>query len=149
MISSQPCAGASVKLVLKSKSGVLLITVLDLAPSLDRRPGLRERSEMASLTIALIILIVVALAIVGGRYAIRRPLDAFLLAALTLLIGLPLWLTCDSHLVLMLPQVDWFDPREPFAPYFLLYLPLSFLIAATIAAALIIGVRFDLKHQRR
>jgi hypothetical protein len=33
--------------------------------------------------------------------------------------------------------VWWFDPREPFAPYFLLYLPLSPVIAATPAAALI------------
>ena len=38
---------------------------------------------------------------------------------------------------MILREVDWFDPREPFAPYFLLYLPMSMSTALLAAAALI------------
>jgi hypothetical protein len=56
--------------------------------------------------------------------------------------GLALWVTCDSYLLHAVPTVWWFDPLEPFAPYFLLYLPLSLVIAVTPAAALIVITRW-------
>ena len=52
-----------------------------------------------------------------------------------------IWRTCDHYLLKILPTVWWFDPREPFAPYFLLYLPLSMLLAVTPAAALLAMLR--------
>ena len=91
----------------------------------------------ASAQMVLIILISSASALLISRYAMRQPADAAWLAGLTLIVGLPLWATCDSYLLRALPAVWWFNPREPFAPYFLLYLPLSLVIAATPAAALI------------
>ena len=60
------------------------------------------------------------------------------LAILTAVIAIPIWITCDQFLFKLLPTVWWSDPAEPFAPYFLLYLPLSFLIAVTPAASLIV-----------
>jgi hypothetical protein len=51
------------------------------------------------------------------------------LAVSTVLIAVPLWISCDRFLLKILPTVEWFDPKEPFAPYFLLYLPLSVLLA--------------------
>lgn len=90
-----------------------------------------------------------AAAILAAYHAVKRPLDGLSLAALTLLIGLPLWVTCDSHLARFLPTVRWFDPREPFAPYFLLYLPLSLALAVTPAAVLIAVVRLCTRRLRR
>jgi uncharacterized membrane protein len=63
------------------------------------------------------------------------------LAVITGLIAVPLWITCDRFLLKLLPTVEWFDPKEPFAPYFLLYLPLSVLLAVPPAAVLIMIAR--------
>ena len=95
----------------------------------------------ASTHMVLIIAASAAAAMLAARYAIRRLQDGFALAVLALLIGLPLWATCDSHLLNVLPTVWWFEPREPFAPYFLLYLPLSITLAVMPAAALIGVIR--------
>ena len=79
----------------------------------------------------------------GGRDEARGPTrsHACTLAVLTIGLGLPIWRTCDHYLLKILPTVWWFDPREPFAPYFLLYLPLSMLLAVTPAAALLAMLR--------
>jgi hypothetical protein len=94
-----------------------------------------------SLAMVLVIAAAVIVAALAARRAVRRPWYGFVLAALTLLIGVPFWVTCDHHLLKVLPTVWWFDPREPFAPYFLLYLPLSLVLAVTPAAALLVLVR--------
>jgi hypothetical protein len=92
---------------------------------------------IASAQMVFIIILSGGCALLASRYALKRLVDVAWLAGLTLIVGLPLWATCDSYLVRALPTVWWFDPREPFAPYVLLYLPLSLVIAATPAAALI------------
>jgi hypothetical protein len=92
---------------------------------------------IASVQMIFIIILSAGCALLASRHALRRLVDMAWVAGLTLTIGLPIWLTCDSYLLHLLPTVWWFDPREPFAPYFLLYLPLSLVIAATPAAALI------------
>jgi hypothetical protein len=89
-----------------------------------------------------IIFISSASALLISRFAMRRSADVAWLAGLTLIMGLALWVTCDSYLLHAVPTVWWFDPLEPFAPYFLLYLPLSLVIAVTPAAALIVITRW-------
>ena len=95
----------------------------------------------ASVQMVLIIVASAALALTASRHAVRAPFDAAWLGVLTLAIGLPLWVTCDTYLLRVLPTVWWFDPREPLSPYFLLYLPLSVLLAVTPAAGLIMATR--------
>ena len=83
----------------------------------------------------------------GQRVASGYGLPA--LAVITVLIAFPLWITCDRFLLKVLPSVEWFDPNEPFAPYFLLYLPLSVLLAIPPAAALIIIARARARAWKR
>lgn len=94
-----------------------------------------------STQMVLIIVASAASALLAARYALKRLVDVAWLMSLTLVVGLPLWVTCDSYLLYALPTVWWFDPREPFAPYFLLYLPLSLAIAVTPAAAVMVIAR--------
>jgi hypothetical protein len=96
---------------------------------------------IASAQLILIILIPSASALLASRYALRQPADTAWFVGLTLIVGLALWITCDKYLLHALPTVWWFDPREPFAPYFLLYLPLSLAIAVTPAAAVMVIAR--------
>jgi hypothetical protein len=95
----------------------------------------------ASIQIIIIIVAAAAAAGVATKHVVRRVRDACTLAVLTIGLGLPIWRTCDHYLLKILPTVWWFDPREPFAPYFLLYLPLSMLLAVTPAAALLAMLR--------
>jgi hypothetical protein len=97
----------------------------------------------------LVIAAAVIVAALAARRAVRRPWHGFVLATLTLLIGVPFWVTCDHHLLKVLPTVWWFDPREPFAPYFLLNLPLSLVLAVTPAAALLNLVRLGASARTR
>ncbi len=92
---------------------------------------------IASTQLSLAIALSVTSALLVLRYTLKRLVHVAWLVSLTLMAGLPIWLTCDSYLLQVLTTVWWFDPREPFAPYVLLYLPLSLVIAATPAAALI------------
>ena len=96
---------------------------------------------IASIQMVLTIALAATAALLASRHAVRRPFDATWLAGLTLAIAWPLWVTCDRYLLQVLPTVWWFGPSEPFAPYFLLYLPLSVLLAVTPAAALIVVAR--------
>jgi hypothetical protein len=87
---------------------------------------------LASIQMVLIIVAAAAAAAVATKHVVGRARDAAALAILTIAVGLPLWITFK-----ILPTVLWFDPREPFAPYFLLYLPLSIVLAVTPAAAFV------------
>jgi hypothetical protein len=91
----------------------------------------------ASFAMVLIIVAALVAAVFSARIAVGRLWHGAGLAALTLLIGLPFWVTCDHHLLKVLPIVWWFDSREPFTPYFLLYLPLCLALAVPPAAALL------------
>jgi hypothetical protein len=84
---------------------------------------------LASIQMVLIIVAAAAAAAVATKHVVGSARDAAALAILTIAVGLPLWITFK-----ILPTVLWFDPREPFAPYFLLYLPLSIVLAVTPAA---------------
>jgi hypothetical protein len=88
----------------------------------------------------LIIFCAGALAFASAR-AVASGYGLAALVVITPAIALPLWITCDRFLLQGLPTVWWFDAAEPFAPYFLLYLPLSVLLAIPPAAALIIITR--------
>jgi hypothetical protein len=72
---------------------------------------------------------------VASRYGLLA------LAAVAMLIAFPVWITSDQFFLRVLPTVGWFDPKEPFAAYFLLYLPLSVLLAIPPAAGLILTAR--------
>jgi hypothetical protein len=106
-----------------------------------RPSSARERGVGAAIALVVIIAAAVTVAIVAARRAVRTAWDGLALLTLTLLVGLPLWVTCDQHVVEILPTVGWFDPAEPFAPYFLLYLPLSLIVAVTLAAVVISATR--------
>jgi uncharacterized membrane protein len=94
---------------------------------------------------ASILMIVIVLAAGAGALAsAQRVASGYglpALAVITAVIALPLWITCDRFLLNLLPTVEWFDPKEPFAPYFLLYLPLCVLLAVPPAAVLIMIAR--------
>jgi len=96
---------------------------------------------IASAQMILVIIVTAACACLAARRAVRRGSDVAWLAVLTPVIGLPLWITCDATLLRVLPDVWWFDPREPLAPYVLLYLPLSMALAVVPASALLVGAR--------
>ena len=96
---------------------------------------------MLSSVLMIGIIAVAAGAAVASARCVPSGWARLALAVLTAVIAIPLWITCDGFLLRLLPTVWWFDPAEPFAPYLLLYLPLSFLIAVTPAAALIMLVR--------
>src|SRR3712207_4832397 len=108
-------------------------------PSLCTPPCCSSRSAqgcsamIASVQMIVIIILSAGCALLVSHHALKRLVDMAWLAGLTLTIGLPIWLNCDSYLLHLLPIVWWFDPREPFAPYVLLYLPLSLVIATTPA----------------
>ena len=93
---------------------------------------------------SILMIVILAAAGAGALASARRVASGYglpALAVITVLIAFPLWITCDRFLLKLLPPVEWFDPKEPFAPYFLLYLPLSVLLAVPPAAALIIVAR--------
>ena len=93
---------------------------------------------IATIEMTLLISAAVIAALFSAHRAVRRPMDGLALIVLTLVIALPLWVTCDRYALKVLPTVAWFDPAEPFAPYFLLYLPLSIVFAVSPAAAAIV-----------
>ena|SRR3712207_4305135 len=97
---------------------------------------------IASIHMVLLITAAGVAAILATRHAVQGPVDAVALTVLTLALGLPLWITCDHYLLKVIPTVWWFDPTEPLAPYFLLYLPLSMTVAATPAAAVVALAKF-------
>ena len=109
-----------------------------------------EGDEMlASIQMVLIIVAAAAAAAVATKHVVGRARDAAALAIMTIALGLPLWITCDHYLLKILPTVLWFDPREPFAPYFLLYLPLSIVLAVTPAAAFVAIARLCARRIRQ
>ena len=99
-----------------------------------------EKAVAASILMIMILAAAGAGALASGQ-RVASGYGLLALAVITVLIAFPLWITCDRFLLKVLPPVEWFDPKEPFAPYFLLYLPLSVLLAIPPAAALIIIAR--------
>ena len=91
---------------------------------------------LPSIQMVLIIVAAAAAAAVATKHVVGRARDAAALAILTIALGLPLWITCEHSSQDPTDRVV-FDPREPFAPYSLLYLPLSIVFAVTRAAAFV------------
>ena len=93
---------------------------------------------------SILMIVILGAAAAGALASAQRVASGYglpALAVITVLIAFPLWITCDRFLLKVLPPVEWFDPKEPFAPYFLLYLPLSVLLAVPPAVALIVVAR--------
>ena len=79
------------------------------------------------------------LAVVSACWAIKGILSFLIWLGLAACTLPPLFLTSDWHLALYLPHVDLWGGGEPFAEYFVLYLPITACVALTLAA-LVVGL---------
>lgn len=78
-------------------------------------------------------------AVASLRWAAGGMWSVLAVAALAITLLLPLFLTSDRYLAMCLPHIAPLGSDEPFAEYFLFYLPLTAGFAV-ILASLLIGI---------